>query len=333
MGVTLELFECFDILGVQPGAHLKEIRSAFRRLALSCHPDVAGPGSAKEFETVAAAYARLKSATPTQVTESLKKKKAKAKGARRGASPYSRESSRDRGRSRSSRREKKAGDRSQRVSDLMLERALVDAELYFARIMEKAARSTDAPQSASLAVRLLSAHPAVRMLAIGALIKSSIDAAVLSALVEMVKRWPPDDDVIESLFMLNFSKAQKEAMLSALSAKIPLLSECSALALMRFASRSPAGALVYERMLSHSSHRVLASALPKWPRKEPPDDLTLIRLLKRDEDVVLVPLLRLLRARRIPAWAAARVKLLAEKHESPAVRVWAGSIVQAQNLV
>ena len=55
MGVTLDLFECFDILGVQPGAHLREIRSAFRRLALVCHPDVAGPGSAKKFETVAAA--------------------------------------------------------------------------------------------------------------------------------------------------------------------------------------------------------------------------------------------------------------------------------------
>lgn len=324
MGVTLDLFECFDILGVQPGAHLREIRSAFRRLALVCHPDVAGPGSAKKFETVAAAYARLKTATPAQISESLKK-------GSRGA-PFSREKAGVR-RSREAHREREQSERSKRVSDLLLERALVDAELYLARVMEKAARVKEEQQSSSFAVRLLSAHPGVRMLALAALIRRPVDGAVLLALLEMVKRWVPDDDTIESLTLLSFSKKQKEELLRALSTKIPLLSEPSAFALMRWSLLSEAGVVVYEKMLSHPSARVIAHALPRWPRKEPPDDLTLIRLLKKEEEVVLVPLLRLLKDRKVPSWACARVRLLAEKHASASVRVWARSIVQAQNLV
>ena len=320
--------DCFEILGVRPGAHLHEVRSAFRRLALSCHPDVAGPQAAKQFEVVAAAYARVKSATPAQIAESLKKK---SKATREQSSPFSWR--------RPPRRRKGSDDResererSQRVQDLLLERALVEAELALARILEKASREEESRSASSLTKRLLSAHPAVRLLALGVLSGRAPEQAVFTALVEMLRAWPPDDEIVESLLLVRFSQEQKQIIASTVGAKSAILSELSAMALLRWASLMPEKAPFLLKMLSHPSSRVLARTLALWPRKELPDELSLIRLLKMSEDEVLVPLLTILRGHPLPAWARGRVKMLAEKHPSPAVRVWALSIVRARNLV
>ncbi len=332
MGVFLELTDCFEILGVQPGAHLREVRSAFRRLALSCHPDVAGPQTAKQFETIAAAYAQLKSATPAQISESLKKKKSKSTFD--GGAPFSWQKNSPR-KPKSEQREERAREqeRSKRVRDLLLEKAMVEAELSLARIIEKAARKDERSAPAALTKRLLSTHPGVRLLALGALARQPLHKSVSASLMEMIRLWPPDDDTVEHLLLLDYSAEQKGDVLTALGTRVALLSETSALAVVRWAVQSPVKASIVAKMLSHPSPRVIAHALSRWTQKELPDDLTLIRLLKREEDEVLIPLLRILKDRKLPVWASGRVRMLAEIHTSPAVRVWARSIVRAQNLV
>jgi curved DNA-binding protein CbpA len=331
MGVILELTDCFEILGVQPGAHLRDIRSAFRRLALSCHPDVAGPHAAKQFETIAAAYAQLKSATPGQISESLKKKKANNASGR--TSPFSWGENSHR-RKRSDEEEKrKEQERSARVRNLLLEKTIVEAELALARILDDAARADEKRSSASLSKRILSTHPGVRLLALGSLGRKTPEKSVFSALLEMVRTWPPDDDTVEHLLILDLPEDKKGEMAAALTARGSLLSERSALSLIRWSAFSAAKHSVVRKMLSHPSPRVVSQALGRWTEKCLPDDLTLVRLLKRDDEEILVPLLRILRDKHLPAWASGRVKMLAGNHSSPAVRVWAQSIVRAQNLV
>lgn len=330
MGVVLELTDCFEILGVQPGAHLREIRSAFRRLALSCHPDIAGPQNAKQFETIAAAYAQLKSATPAQISELVKKQR--THGNSEKGSPFSWRKSPPR-RQKGERWDERERESSKRVRDLLLEKALVEAELSMARILEKATRKDEQRTSPSLAKRLVSAHPGVRALALGALAGSPPEKAVFSAMIEMLRMWPPDDDTVEHILLLDFSGEQKADIAAALSAQSALLSEASALALLRWVALLPVKMSVVRKLLSHPSPRVLSQALARWSEKSLPDDLTLIRLLRREEDEVLVPLLRILKDRNVPVWAYGRVKILAENPVSSAVRVWAQSIVRAQNLV
>lgn len=54
---------CYDVLGIDAGATCQEIKSAYRRLARTLHPDVAGKcrggDAADEFMRVHAAYATL----------------------------------------------------------------------------------------------------------------------------------------------------------------------------------------------------------------------------------------------------------------------------------
>src|SRR5690349_6795557 len=49
----------YELLGVQPGADVKELRRAWRKLALLWHPDRAGAGATARFQKLAAAYAVL----------------------------------------------------------------------------------------------------------------------------------------------------------------------------------------------------------------------------------------------------------------------------------
>lgn len=51
--------EPYRVLGVRPGASPEEITRAFRRLARTRHPDVAGPGSEPEYRRIRDAYERL----------------------------------------------------------------------------------------------------------------------------------------------------------------------------------------------------------------------------------------------------------------------------------
>lgn len=332
MAVSLEILDCFEILGISPGAHPGEIRSAFRRLALSFHPDVAGPREAGRFEAIAAAYAVLKTASPGEVAEALKKRK-KSPGAApqkdRGGSPFRwRRKKQD---SSSAKRKEEEG--SGRVRELLLERALVEAELSVARLLERARPGESAGNASRIVRRLLGAHPGVRLLALGALGRKAPEGEVFGALLEMVRLWPVDEDVLEHLVLLDYSPDRRRKMAEALAARAGSLAERPALAFLRWISHLPDRADLLAKVLSHQSSRVLAAALSLWPGGVLPDDLALIRLLKRDEEGILVPLLRILKSRGAPPWAVPRLAALSEKHPSAAVRVWARSIVRAENLV
>jgi len=335
MAVPLELLDCFEILGVSPGAHPGEIRSAFRRLALSFHPDVAGPQGACRFEAIAAAYAALKSASPGEIADALKKGR-KAPGTPpkkdRGGSPF-RWRRKKQAPPPPSEKKKEGEDCSGRVRELLLERALVEAELSVARLLERAGGGDGTGDVARLVRRLLGAHPEVRLLALGALGRKAADGEVFAALLEMVRLWPLDEAVLERLLLLDYSPERRRKMAEALAVRFSALPERPALAFLRWISPLPGREGLLGKVFFHQSPRVLAAALSLWTGSSLPDDLALLRLLKRDEDGILVPLLRILKVRGAPPWAVPRLTALSEKHPSPAVRVWARSIVRAENLV
>lgn len=335
MAVPLEILDCFEILGIPPGAHPGEIRSAFRRLALSFHPDVAGAREAGRFEAIAAAYAVLKSASPGEVADALKKGRKSPDAAprkEREGSPFRWRRKRQDPPPPSGKR-KEEEESSGRVRELLVERALVEAELSVARLLERSRAGESAGNVSRIVMRLLGAHPGVRLLALGALGWKAPEGEVFAALLEMVRLWPVDEDVLEHLVLLDYSPDRRRKMAEALAARAGALPERAALVFLRWISLLPDRGDILGKILSHQSARVLAAALSLWPGGVLPDDLALIRLLKRDEDGILVPLLRILKSRGAPPWAAPRLAALSEKHPSAAVRVWARSIVRAENLV
>lgn len=346
MALPMEILDCFAILEVPPGAHPGEIRSAFRRMARVFHPDVAGPQAAGKFETIAAAYAVLKGASQAQIDEALRetKKQGPFPGKKKGGeSPFRRKKkeTKKEGRKEPPKGRPKEGPKNEaekdasgeRVRQLLMERAMVEAELALARLMEKMRPREGPPAPSQLARRLLGAHPGVRAMALSALDGKAENEEILEALLEMVRLWPPDDDGLERLLLLGYSREGRSRMATALAAGLPSFSELSALAFIRWVTRLPERNELLSHGLSHPSPRVLSAVLSIWSVRDRPDDLALIRLLKREEEGVLVPLLKILKFRGAPPWAGPRLAALGQRHSSSAVRVWARSIVQSGNLV
>lgn len=332
MALPLEIMNCFEILGVAPGAHPGEIRAAFRRLALSFHPDVAGPGGSEKFEAIAAAYSILKTATPEQMAEALKGAKKRPSAAPKKSREGSPFRWTRRGKKEAPSTEKKKEESSARVRELLLERALVEAELAVARLLEKSRGEDEAP--AKIVMRLLGDHPEVRLMALRNLVGRAPEGEIFSALLEMARRRPVDDEALELMLLIDLGPEKKKELARALASRFPSMTEKTAMTLLRRLTLLPGRAELLGKALLNPSARVIASALASWPPLQPlPDELVLIRLLRRDEEAVLVPLLRMLKSAGIPPWAGPRIAALSEKHSSPAVRVWAGSIVRSGNLL
>ena len=66
MNLSSEVAYSLRVLGLAPGATAADVRSAFRRLARTCHPDVAGRQGAFRFQQITGAYTFLKGLTPEE---------------------------------------------------------------------------------------------------------------------------------------------------------------------------------------------------------------------------------------------------------------------------
>jgi hypothetical protein len=58
----------------------------------------------------------------------------------------------------------------------------------------------------------------------------------------------------------------------------------------------------------------------------------MLSLLKKDDESVLIPLLRLIKKEKLPMWLIPVLTKIMTEHRSPAVRVWASTIVRDQKL-
>ena len=60
VNLSAEVAYSLRVLGLAPGATAADVRSAFRRLARTCHPDVTGRQGAYRFQEITGAYTFLK---------------------------------------------------------------------------------------------------------------------------------------------------------------------------------------------------------------------------------------------------------------------------------
>ncbi|MDR2136832.1 MAG: J domain-containing protein, partial [Synergistaceae bacterium] len=67
MSVSMKITHNLRILGLPPNATASEVRSAFRRLARTCHPDIVGKQGARKFEQITGAYTFLKGLTQDEL--------------------------------------------------------------------------------------------------------------------------------------------------------------------------------------------------------------------------------------------------------------------------
>jgi hypothetical protein len=327
----------FKILGLSPDASWEDVKRAFRKLARLYHPDIAGPDGAGKFAEITEAYMTLKEMSSGG-----------AEKISRAPFPGSRIPYREPGNSRYGvifkklwrklfhRKRTKDWDSFQydvippariRFVGSVISRA--ESEMY--GILSQRNDFAIKNKVDSVIRRLTSRHPAVVMLALRQISVCNIREEVAEAVISHFKKNVPATDILERLLDVFSNSPKRGELARVLLTHLDKLTESDALVLL---SRFRRWKVPYEMMrpfLSHISPAVIAGALSCLLSAGISERPELAGLLKKDDEAVLVPLLRLLRREKLPRWTAGRLEKLTE-HPSPAVRVWASAIVRDQNL-
>lgn len=349
----------FKALGLQPDASWDEVKAAFRRLARTYHPDVAGPDGKRKFVEITDAYMAIKesispgsggggvsasrasaSAAASQTTAvheeepevvSVKRKSSFIRslfrkifsifafGAKKSAPTVETESE----------YEFEIPPARLRFIGSIITKAESDIHELMARRGElKSKVETDAMLS-----RVSSRHPGVVLLALKRINLRDASEDLRNGMLAHFRKMMPTSEVLESLMSLFSGTQYAEDLAAVLCGHTKNMAESDAVMVLKWYKRHKVPKECMTAMLSHPSSKVVAAALSSWPAGLELSDIPDVAALLRDaDDEVLIPLLRLLKKEKLsPAINAMIVKLSAE-HEVQAVRVWASAIVRERNL-
>jgi hypothetical protein len=328
----------FEILGLSPDASWEDVKHAFRRLARLYHPDIAGPDGAGKFAEITEAYMTLKEAAFNGVGQIPRTRPPGARTSYRETGSGRVESifkrlwrkllSLKRKKEWNSSRDGTIPPARARFIDSIISRA--ESEMY--GVLSQKNDFAVKNRVDAVIRRLESRHPAVVLLALRQISVYNIREEVAEAVVEHFRKNAPATDTLERLLDLFSNSPKRDELARALLPHLDKFTESDALILLSRFRWWKAPQEMMRPFLASSSPAVVAGTLSCWRTAEIGGSRELTELLKKDEETILVPLLRLLRREKLPNWAAVRLGELMKEHPSPAVRVWASAIVRDQNL-
>ena len=328
----------FKTLGLQADASWDEVKLAFRRLARTYHPDVAGPEGARKFAEITEAYMTLKESispgavrhsTPRPAEERTETKresflcvlwrKLRALFCRKEQEPAAENAY-----------EYDIPPARVRFIGSILSRA--ESEIH--DLMSRRGEFKSKSETEAMLRRISSRHPGVALLALKRISMRDASDELRQAIVDHFRKHAPESEVLERLLALFSNTPHAGAFAKALAVHSSRFSEGDALLLLKWYKRhKEVPKECYTGMLSHESRAVIAAALGAWsPASGIVDVPEAVSLLKRDEEEILVPLLRMLKREKLPIWILNTVSKISNTHDSSVVRVWASAIVRERNL-
>lgn len=335
----------FKTLGLQSDASWDEVKSAFRRLARTYHPDVAGPEGARKFAEITEAYMTLK--------ESIAPGAVRASNADRTVG-RAEEHTAENEEGRESllrvlwrkllalfhRKERESAAESAYEYDLPPARVrfigsiITRAESEIYNLLSHRGEWKSKSATEAMVRRISSKHPGVALLALKRISMKDASDELQQAIIDHFRRNTPTSEVLERLLALFSNTPHVCDFSKALALHSNDFSESDALLLLKWYKRHrEVPKECYAGMLSHDSNRVIAAALAAWPLSGGVADIPeAASLLKRDEEEILLPLLRILKREKLPIWILNIVSKISNTHDSSAVRVWASAIVREKNL-
>ena len=329
----------FKTLGLAPGASWDEVKSAFRRLARVYHPDVAGPDATRKFAEITEAYMTLKDSISPEASVGASARPANAGTAAESAGGSAGESFLKSLFKRLFGRIGREKDRSDTNEDIPPARirfigsAISNAESQMHTLLSRRGEVKARSNADAILRRIRSRHPNVVLLAIKRLSAHNTTDEIRTAIIEHFSAHAPSSEILEPLLALFYSSGQALDFAKALAPHVLNFTGSDANIVLKFLRRSNAPKSSYQYFFKHSSDSVAAAAIAAWPPNGGlPETSDILNLLKRDSEVVLIPLLRLLKKEKAPLQAMPYIVKISAEHKSMSARVWASAIVREQNL-
>ncbi|MCF4113874.1 MULTISPECIES: J domain-containing protein [Dethiosulfovibrio] len=338
----LSASDCYSVLGLPVGAPWSEVKSAFRRLARSTHPDVGEGVEEGDFERISEAYMVLRDMFRSgQTFKEEPSDRGKTVDFRKFMDPLVRASSwisRTVGDISRKRREKKE-EKERRFREERLKRAkkvddiLSGTEIHIDSLLSRVDRSGGISERQRLLRRLKSALPEVRGLALEGLKDSLSSQEVLSAVEESVCLYGLDEVGVEVIVSISDPMSSLRLAMAA-APHFGDMTLGAARRYLRWLRGLPGGPAVYAGLQDPVSSQVAGLLISHWPQ-----DLSFLpesrvsSLLERDQEDLLVPLLRQLYRRGCPRDFLPRIEEISQNSPSPAVKAWSRAIVCRSTVV
>ncbi|PIE54834.1 MAG: hypothetical protein CSA35_04260 [Dethiosulfovibrio peptidovorans] len=332
---NLSTHECYFRLGLPPGASWSQVKAAFRRLARQTHPDVAGR-SARDFERISEAYMLLRDQFRSGIAQETPSKKRRfCPDFRRFFEPLLRvsvwisQTVEDVRRRRKERREIR--DRRRQKEDArrfrLMDQIIGDGEIHIETILARLNKSGGISERQRLIRRLESPLPEVRGLAFQGLSTFLVVPEVAAAVEECLSRYGLDEFGVDAVVSIADPLTGLRLATSA-APHFRSMTVGVARRYLKWLKSLPGGLPVYAGLPDPISGQVVGLLLAEWPKDLPfPSGSRLQSLLNREEDEVLIPLLRGLYRREYSGPLLPWVERLSKNSSSPAVKAWAHAIV------
>ncbi|MDR1875913.1 MAG: J domain-containing protein [Synergistaceae bacterium] len=333
MPVSHEIIYNLRILGLPPDATAAEVRTAFRRLAKTCHPDVAGRQGARRFEQITGAYTFLRSLPPEDLlrtaTPAPCPPEQKAPG---WVNPLAwRRTRRERieaEEEKTRREDRETEEKTRQIRETRVEQILARGERAIEELLRRMEEEMRSCDTQDLTLRLLSASMEVRHLALSRLGILSNRSELLDALISMLGRWNADEKTARLVAALPLTPKNLLRLANSLTVRASMLSNSLLIWLLRLRGPEPADRELLERYIRNASADGIALILKYWPQGPFISPMLLRSLLSCEDETVLVPLLSLMKQRSIlcPPWGQGRLNALVS-HPNVTVRVWAKALL------
>lgn len=340
MKISPKVNHSLRILGLTPGATVLEIRSAFRRLARTCHPDIAGKGGARRFEQIAGAYTYLKNLPPAELgsmpivqpkgdrcdenKDSLEKwnwgelfEWRKRKAERRRMEEEARLQV-----------ERENESRAARTRELRIEAILAQFEEAIEQHRHRYDLELKNCDTRDFILRLSSALPNVRYMALSRLGERANVPEIFEALLVLLRNHF-DDKTAHLFASLPLTPSNLNKITEVLLDKAPVLPHFLLTHLLRLHKPGECPREIWEKYLLSIPPSSAASVLRAWPRSFFLSDVTLLKLLEQQDDTVLVALLAAMKQRGIVCNAKQKehLRALSTNAANPALRVWSKALL------
>jgi hypothetical protein len=329
-------------LGLTADASWDEVKSAFRRLARTYHPDIAGPEGTKKFSEITEAYMTLKETIAGG--SSVRRARERHSPEPRHTQPAEPAEGRDSifksfwkklfGGAKRGSHEKETVDYDLPPVRLRFLGSIISrAESEMQTLLSRGAEVKVRGRTEAILRRLGSKHPGVVMLALRSISYSDTSNDVRRAVVDHFSRNAPSAEILESLLRLFSMSNMSVDLARALASHAGNFSSADSMMVLKWLRRQDAPRECFVPFLSHPLDSVIAGALNCWPQNQNlPETVDVLGLLKKNEESILVPLLRLMKKEKVPMWLLPAINKIMSEHQSPVVRVWASAIVRDQKL-
>ena len=356
MEVSTEVIHSLRILGLPSDATPADVRSAFRQLARTYHPDVAGRLYSRKFEQIAKAYALLKDLPPSVFPHAHGKAESHFSPPRETVRPPKSSPKKDAGRRFSFRsvlgkpfawyrkrleRVEAERERLRRAAEearkkILLERAarieaiLERGERLTEDFMNRMERETHSVGVQGLTSRLMSDICQVRHLALVHLGELVNRPEIFEALFYSLQKWDIDGKTARLMSALPLKPENHRKLARDLVARAAAMPDSLLTHLLQLYSKTADRELL-ENYLNHAGACGISLILRRWPKGAFISEPTLYRLMSHDDESVLVTLFSAMKQRSIPCPKSGLERLNAHlSHPNIAVRVWAKALLSVE---